>query len=59
MSDQQIIDAIEAEIKATQELSKKLRLTDTGAPETFLHLAYVNGLRFAKNLIDKRAEVTE
>lgn len=59
MSDQEIIDAIEAEVKATQELSKKLRLTSTGAPETFLSLAYVNGLRFAKELIDKRAKVTE
>ena len=56
MSNQEIIDAIEAEIKAAQELSKRVRLTSTGAAETILgHLAYVNGLRFAKELI----EVTE
>lgn len=60
MSVKQIIDAIEAEIKATQELSKKVRLTSTGAAETILgHMAYINGLRFAKELIEKRAEVTE
>ena len=57
MSDQEIIDAIEAEIKTTQELSKKVRLTSTGAAATILgHIAYITGLRFAKDLIEKRAE---
>lgn len=60
MSDQEIIDAIDAEIEATQKLSSKVRLTSTGAAETILgHMAYVNGLRFAKELIEKRIEVTE
>jgi len=60
MTNQEIIDAIEAEIEATQKLSSKVRLTSTGASETILgHMAYVNGLRFAKELIDKRIEVTE
>ena len=60
MTNQETIDAIEAEIKAAQELSKRVRLTSTGAAETILgHLAYVNGLRFAKELIEKRIEVTE
>lgn len=59
MSDQQIIDAIEAEVKATQELSSKVRLTSTGAAETILgHMAYVNGLRFSMDLLTKRNEAT-
>lgn len=59
MSDQQIIDAIEAEVKATQELSSKVRLTSTGAAETILgHMAYINGLRFAIDLLNKRNEAS-
>jgi hypothetical protein len=33
--------------------------TVNSAVEALNHLAYINGLRFAKELIDKRAKVTE
>ena len=48
MSDQQIIDAIDAEIEVM-----------TAAGAILCRDAYVNGLRFAKELIEKRIEVTE
>ena len=57
MSDQEMLDAIDAEIEATFQLSRKVRLSSTGAAETMLgHIAYVNGLRFARGLIVKRME---
>lgn len=57
MSDQEIIDAIDAEIEATFQLSRKVRLNSTGAAETILgHIAYVNGVNFARDLIVKRME---
>ena len=60
MTNQEIIDAIEAEIRATQELSKKVRLTNLSAPGALLKFnAYLSGLRFAKELIETRIEVTE
>jgi hypothetical protein len=60
MSDQQIIDAIEAEVKATfSKIANMKTGTVNSAVEALNHLAYINGLRFAKELIDKRAKVTE
>lgn len=57
MSDQEIIDVIDAEIAETQQLSRKVRLNSTGAAETILgHMAYVNGLRFARDLFDRQTK---
>ena len=60
MSDQKIIDAIEAEEKKTLSQIGKIKLGSLrSANEVLMQLAYVNGLRFAKELIEKRIEVTE
>lgn len=60
MSDQEIIDAIEAEIEATFSKIANLKIgTVNSAVEALNHLAYINGLRFARELIEKRIEVTE
>ena len=60
MNDKQIIDAIEAEEKKTFEQIWKIKLGSLrSANEVLMQLAYVNGLRFAKELIEKRIEVTE
>ena len=60
MSDQEIIDTIEAEVAKTFAETAKINLGSTrSAYEVIKHIAYVNGLRFAKELIEKRIEVTE
>ena len=60
MNDKQIIDAIEAEEKKTFNQIGKIKLGSLrSANEVLMQLAYVNGLRFAKELIEKRIEVTE
>ena len=60
MNDQQIIDAIEAEEKKTFNQIGKIKLGSLrSANEVLMQLAYANGLRFAKELIEKRIEVTE
>ena len=60
MSDQEIIDTIEAEIKKTFAETAEINLGSTrSAYEVIKHIAYVNGLRFAKELIEKRIEVTK
>jgi hypothetical protein len=60
MTNKEIIDAIEAEIKKDQAEAAKVKLGNPIASATVLsHIAYVNGLRFAKELIEKRIEVTE
>lgn len=60
MNDQQIIDAIEAEEKKTFDQIGKIKLGSLrSANEVLMQLAYVNGLRFAKELIEKRIEVTQ
>ena len=60
MTNQEIIDAIEAEIKKTFAETVKMKLGSTrSAFEVLNRMAYVNGLRFAKELIEKRIEVTE
>ena len=60
MTNQEIIDAIEAEEKKTFEQIVKIKLGSLrSANEVLMQLAYVNGLRFAKELIEKAIEVTE
>ena len=57
MSDQEIIDAIDAEIEAVRVANTRIRLNGPGASETICgNIAYVNGLRFAQALIVKRME---
>ena len=57
MSDQEIIDAIDAEIEAVRVANTRIRLNGPGASETIgAHIAYVNGLNFVRELIAKRME---
>ena len=57
MSEQEIIDAIDKEIEAVRAANTRIRLNHPGASETIrAHIAYVNGLRFARALIVKRME---
>ena len=57
MSDQEMLDAIDAEIEAVRVANTRIRLNGPGASETIgAHIAYVNGLRFARALIVKRME---
>ena len=57
MSDQEIIDAIDAEIEAVRVANTRIRHNSPGASETIgAHIAYVNGLNFARDLIVKRME---
>lgn len=58
MTIQEILDAIEAEIKETQVKQSAVKLGTKEAAYTVLCIiAYVNGLRFAKDLIEKANEV--
>lgn len=60
VTNQKIIDAIEAKVKATFSKIANMKIgTVESAVEVLNHLAYVSGLRFAKELIEKRIEVTE
>lgn len=60
MSNQEIIDAIDAEIAKTVAETGKMKLGSTrSAFEVLNRMAYVNGLRFARDLIEKAKEVTE
>ena len=57
MTDQEIINAIDAEIEAVRVANTRIRLNGPGASETIgAHIAYVNGLKFARDLIVKRME---
>lgn len=59
MSDKQIIDAIEAEEKKTLNQIGKIKLGSLrSANEVLMQLAYVNGLRFAIDLLTKRNEAS-
>ena len=59
MTNQEITDAIEAEEKKTLSQIGKIKLGSLrSANEVLMQIAYVNGLRFAKELIEKRIEVT-
>ena len=60
MTNKEIIDASDAEIARDQAEASQIKLGNPIASATILsHIAYVNGLRFAKELIEKRIEVTE
>ncbi|MFY8202247.1 MAG: hypothetical protein ACOVLE_16340 [Pirellula staleyi] len=57
MTDQEIIDAIDAEIEGIEVANRNIRLGSLGAAETILgNIAFINGLRFARELIAKRME---
>ena len=57
MSDQEMIDAIDAEIAATEANKEKLRPGRLEYLELLRgYIAYINGLRFARALIVKRME---
>ena len=57
MTDQEIINAIDKEIEAVKVANTRIRLNGPGASETIgAHIAYVNGLKFARDLIVKRME---
>ena len=60
MTMQEIIDAIDAEIKKAQHAvsEEKSSASKTWAKAVMLHIEYVNGLRFARDLVEK-AEVGE
>ena len=60
MSDQEIINAIDKEIEAVRVANTRVRLSSPGGSETILgHIAYANGLRFARDLIVKRMEASK
>ena len=60
MTNKEIIDAIEAEEKKTFDQIGKIKLGSLrSANEVLMQTAYANGLRFAKELIEKRIEVTK
>ena len=60
MTNQEIIDAIEAKVKATFSKIANMKIgTVNSAVEALNNIAYIGGLRFAKELIEKRIEVTE
>lgn len=57
MSDQEMLDAIDAEIEAVRVANTRIRLNGPGASKTICrNIAYANGLRFARALIAKRME---
>jgi hypothetical protein len=57
MSDQEIMNAIDAEIEGVEVANRNIRLGSLGAAETILgSIAFINGLRFARELIVKRME---
>ena len=57
MSDQEILDAIDKEMAAAERARLSIRYGSPGASEsTCGHVGYVNGLRFARDLIVKRME---
>lgn len=59
MTIQEIIDALDAEIKAKREVARKLKLNEVTIREGLSLSFYANGLQFAKDLIEKAKEVTE
>ena len=57
MSDQEILNRIDAEIAEMEAASRSIKLGSKGAATTVLcHTAYSSGLRFARALIEKRTE---
>ena len=60
MSDREMLDAIDKEIEAVKVANTRIRHNGPGASETICaHIAYVNGLNFARALIVKRMEASK
>jgi hypothetical protein len=57
MTDQEILDRIDAEIAATKTACQKLKRGAPGYTESLCGLiGFINGLKFARALIEKRTE---
>ena len=60
MTDQEIINAIDAEMAAAERARLRIRYGSPGASEsTCGHIGYVNGLNFARELIVKQMEASQ
>jgi len=57
MTDQEILNRINAEIALTKAVCNKLRPGSPGYSESLCgHIGFINGLVFARELIEKRTE---
>ena len=57
VSDQEIIDVIDAEIASAKAACEKLRSNSPGYTESLCgHIGFINGLKHARALIVKRME---
>ena len=57
MTDQEILNRIDAEIAATEAACEKLERATPGYSQSLCgHIGFVNGLKFARALIKKRME---
>ena len=57
MSDQEMLDAIDAEIASAKAACEKLRRNSPGYTESVCgHIGFINGLKHARVLIVKRME---
>jgi hypothetical protein len=57
MTDQEILDRIDAEIAATRTTCDNLNRGAPGYVESLCgHIGFINGLKFARALIEKRTE---
>ena len=57
MTDQEILNRIDAEIAASETACAKLERGTPGYAESLCgHIGYINGLKFARALIVKRKE---
>jgi hypothetical protein len=57
MTDQEILNRIDAEIAATRTACDNLKRGAPGYVESICgHIGFINGPRFAKALIEKRSE---
>jgi hypothetical protein len=57
VTDQEILDRIDAEIAASEAACQKLKRGTLGYTESLCgHIGFINGLRFTKALIEKRTE---
>jgi len=60
MTDQEILIAIAAEIAEAQAVCERLKRGTPGYTESLCgHIGFINGLRFARALIEKRTEEVE
>ena len=57
MTDQEILNRIDAEIATSETVCEKLKRGTPGYTESLCgHIGFINGLRFARALIEKRTE---